>query len=239
MAVHIMGDVHGAYQKLLEMFKHVSPNDTIICVGDFGIYHKYLKHLKKLFKKGYPCKVLVIDGNHEDFRIINGWSKDELTEFHTNFFYVPRGYVTVIEGKLFAFLGGAESIDFKLRTLGKDFFAEERIQQEDVDKLIKNVNGRKVDYLITHTPPEFINRVYFPITPDKVEYYNLPLGWIDESAVRMNKVHWALRPKKHFCGHMHGAILHDTVRILNIDEVVTLYDADIAPIAQPDRVSVS
>ena len=223
MLVHILGDIHGDFNKLIDMSKVMTSDDIIIQVGDFGIYKSCLSVLKELFPNGYPCKVLVIDGNHEDFKIINEWSKDEPTEFHKNFFFVPRGYVTEINGKVFAFLGGAESVDRKFRTPGYDWFAEERIQPEDVDKLVKNVGGRDVDYLITHTPPEFINRVYFPISRIQ-EAYQLPLGWIDESAVQMNKVHWALRPKKNFCGHMHGTILHDVVRILNIDEVYTLQD---------------
>lgn len=216
--IYILGDLHGFWSALTRIEKLVNSDDIIIQVGDFGIYESDLAYLRSSFPNGFPCKVLVIDGNHEDFNIINRWSKDEPTEFHTNFFYMPRGYVTEINGEVFGFIGGAESPDRASRTFGKDFFAEERVEMEDVEKLVSNLAGRKIDVLVTHSPPEFVNRTYFPKL--KEEEWGLPLGWIDESAIRINKAHWAVKPKKHYCGHMHAAITHDTVRIVNIDELI-------------------
>lgn len=216
--IYILGDLHGSWSALKRVAALVNSDDVIIQVGDFGIYPSCLDDLKESFPDGFPCKVLVVDGNHEDFNIINQWSKDTPTEFHTNFFYMPRGYVTEINGEVFGFLGGAESVDRAWRTLGLDWFAEERVQMEDIDKLISNLKGRTIDVLITHSPPEFVNRTYFP--KFKEEEWGLPLGWIDESAVRINKAHWAVRPKKHYCGHMHSVITHDGIRIVNINELV-------------------
>ena len=216
--IYILGDLHGNWSALKRAAALVESDDVIIQVGDFGIYPSCLDDLKESFPAGFPCRVLVVDGNHEDFNIINQWSKDTPTEFHTNFFYMPRGYVTEINGEVFGFLGGAESVDRAWRTLGVDLFAEERVQMEDIDTLISNLNGRPLDVLITHSPPEFVNRTYFP--KFKEEEWNLPLGWIDESAVRINKAHWAVRPKKHYCGHMHSVITHDGIRIVDINEFV-------------------
>lgn len=219
--IYILGDIHGSWEKLEVLSQNVQPDDVVIQVGDFGIYDNRLMYLRQMFPNGFPCKVYVVEGNHEDFDIINKWSKDEPTEFHTNFFYMPRGYVMEIEGELFGFLGGAESVDKAWRVQNgpaRSWYHEERIQMEDVDKLVKNVGGRNLDVLITHAPPEFVVRTRFPKINEA--FWGLPLGWIDESAIRVNKAHWATKPKKHYCGHMHAAILHDAVRILNIDEVV-------------------
>jgi Icc-related predicted phosphoesterase len=216
--IYILGDLHGDWSELHNIQEHVNEDDIVIQVGDFGIYERELKYISLEFPDGFPCKVYVVDGNHEDFNIINTWSKDEPTEFAPNFFYMPRGYVTEIEGELFGFLGGAESVDKAWRTLGVDWFAEELVSQEDVDRLVKNLDGRTPDVLITHSPPQFVNAANFP--PLRESDWNLPLGWIDESAWKISRAYWAVKPKKMYCGHMHKSVLHDNVRIVDINEVV-------------------
>lgn len=218
--IGILGDIHSEWIVLHKIVERsiFSFNDTLIQVGDFGVYPTTLKTLRAQFPDGFPCKVLIVDGNHENFDIINQWSKEEPTEFHKNFFYVPRGYVTTIENELFGFLGGGESIDKAWRTPGYDWFMEERIQAEDVEKLIQNVKNRKLDVLITHASPEFVNRIHF--SKLREEDWQLPLGWIDESAVRINKIHSVIHPKKHYCGHMHRSITHGNVRIVDINELI-------------------
>ena len=216
--IYILGDIHGDWNRLHWLAQKVQPEDIVIQVGDFGIYHSRLMHLRKMFPNGFPCKVYVVDGNHEDFNEINPWSKDEPTEFHINFFYMPRGYVMDIEGELFGFLGGAESVDKAWRTPGVDWFAEERVSQDDVDKLIHNLNGRELDVLVSHSPPEFVNKANFP--PLNEHDWGLPLGWIDESAWKVSKAYWAVKPKKMYCGHMHKPVLHGNVRIVDIDELI-------------------
>lgn len=216
--IYMLGDIHGEWDVLNRLAKKINSDDIIIQVGDFGIYPARLMSLKQKFTDGFPCKLLIIDGNHEHFGIINEWSKNELTEFHSNFFYVPRGYIMEIQGQLFGFLGGAESIDKAWRVHGENWFAEERVQSNDIETLQQNLNGRQLDVLVTHSPPEFVNRLYF--SKLREEEWLLPKGWLDESALQINKLHWATKPKKHYCGHMHRAITHDNVRIIDINEIV-------------------
>lgn len=216
--IYMMGDIHGNLGRLLWLKDHVQPEDTVIQVGDFGVYDYFINKLKHRFPNGFPCRLLFIDGNHEDFRIIRNWSKTELTEIHKNFFYVPRGYVMEIEGELFGFLGGADSVDKAWRTVEVDWFADERVAQEDVDLLIQNIGDRTLDVLVTHAVAPFVISANFP--PLKEADWGLPLGWIDESGWKVSKAYWAIKPIKHYCGHMHKAVLHANVRILNIDEVL-------------------
>lgn len=216
--VILLGDIHGNIVKLEWLSHQVQPEDTVIQVGDFGIYDDFIDRLKQVFPNGFPCRLLVIEGNHEDFRIIRKWSKTELMEFHTNFFYVPRGYVMDIEGELFGFLGGADSVDKAWRTVEIDWFADEQVSQEDVDLLIQNIGERKLDVLVTHAVAPFVTAANFP--PFKESDWGLPLGWIDESAWRVSKAYWTTTPGIHYCGHMHKAVRHDNVRILDINEAL-------------------
>ena len=219
--IYILGDLHGNWERLDWLAKNVQPDDIVIQVGDFGMYGDSLFKLKGKFFFGFPCKVYVVDGNHEDFSIVNEFSKDEPTEFAPNFFYMPRGYVMDIEGELFGFLGGAESVDKYWRVIDgpkRTWYFEERIVQDDVDRLVKNLDGRTPDVLITHAPPQFVIAANFPRLRESD--WGLPLGWVDESGWTVSRVHWAIKPKKHYCGHMHKSVLHDNVRILEIDEVL-------------------
>ena len=219
--IYILGDLHGNWERLDWLAKNVQPDDIVIQVGDFGMYGDSLFKLKGKFFFGFPCKVYAVDGNHEDFSIVNGFSKDAPTEFAPNFFYMPRGYVMDIEGELFGFLGGAESPDKAVRIQdgpNRTWYFEERIVQDDVDRLMKNLDGRTPDVLITHTPPQFVIAANFPRLSESD--WGLPLGWVDESAWKVSRIHWEVKPKKHYCGHMHKSVTHDTVRILDINEVL-------------------
>lgn len=85
-------------------------------------------------------------------------------------------------------------------------------------RLIANIGERQLDVLITHSPPEFVNKANF--APLREQDWGLPLGWIDESAWRISKAYWAVKPKMHYCGHMHKPVNHDNVRIVDINEIV-------------------
>lgn len=218
--IYVIGDVHGTFERFAWMIQHVTPEDTIIQVGDFGFYKSTLKNWSDMFPKGYPCRVLAIEGNHEDYRILNTFSKTEPTEVHKNLWYVPRGYTTTIDGKLFAFLGGADSIDKAWRPKGVDWFPEETISDDDVATLYQNVGDRKVDVLVTHATPDFTVKGHWP--PLNKSTWMLEEHWRDNSATQVGIVHKKLQPEQHVCGHMHRAVFHGAVRILDINEIITL-----------------
>jgi hypothetical protein len=217
--LYVLGDIHGFWKILDRLAEHLGPDDTVVQVGDFGVNSEFdTKEYTDYIFENINYKLIFIDGNHEHFQTIGRWHKNQLTEISPNVFYAPRGLVMELHGNLVGFLGGAESVDKAWRTPGYDWFPEESVQQEDVDLLIQNVDGRQLDILFTHSPPQFVNAANFP--PLREEDWGLPLGWIDESAWKVSKAYWALKPKKVYCGHMHKVVNHDNVRILDINEVL-------------------
>lgn len=220
MSIFVVGDLHGDFVRLKYIEQFVKSEDTVIQVGDFGFYDTCLGEWDEIFPNGYPCRILAIDGNHEDFRILRNYSKDELTEVRKNLFYVPRGYVAEIEGKVFGFLGGGESVDKGFRRPEISWFADERIEHTDIDKLIDSLDGRQVDYFIAHVPPPFVINANFP--PLNLSDWGLPIDWEDISSQRVEKARRLIQPKQMFCGHMHKSVRHDKICILDINEVVTL-----------------
>jgi predicted phosphodiesterase len=215
--IYICGDSHGEFVALQRAAKHFSPDDIAIHVGDFGFYPSRITLWEEYFPDGFPCPLYVIDGNHEDFNYLDTFPKDSITEIHKNLFYVPRGTVMEIEGKLFAFLGGGESIDKAWRTENVSWWSQERITPEDIKRLYNNVGDRQVDYLITHVCSDTFRDVYFGKL--NLNDWNLPHGWEDVSMQRMEAVTRYLKPKMHIFGHMHRRIITENERCLDIDEV--------------------
>lgn len=218
--LYVLGDIHGTFSKLKWMRQFLQPEDIVIQVGDFGFYESVLEEFNTTFSKGYVCKIMAIGGNHEDYSLIDSWSKTEPTEVAKNLFYVPRGYVMNHMGKRLGFIGGAESIDKAWRKEGYDWFPQERITKADAELLYENAGKKQLDYLFSHTPT--ISAIHANFTRLVPENWMLPSDWKDESSILMDEIHNTLRPRNHYCGHMHASVRYGPLQILNIDEVKAL-----------------
>lgn len=217
--IYFLGDLHGRFEALQDLAEKIGPDDVVIQVGDFGFYPPQITGLRNtIFPTGFPCKLYAVDGNHEWFPFIaENVDGDNLWEFNPNMFYVPRGTVMEIQGKLIGFLGGACSVDVSWRKPYGKWHKEEQITQEDFDKLIKNVDGRELDVLVTHAaPPELIIANFAPLNHD---YWGLPHDWVDHSSNLVAEAIDKLNPKKFVCGHMHKSVVYNNMRILDINEV--------------------
>lgn len=218
--MYVLGDIHGTLAKLRWMRQFIKPDDIIIQVGDFGFYNSVLNEFHNVFPRGYTCKIYAIAGNHEDYNLIDSWSKTDITDVGGNLFHVPRGYVMEYMGKRMGFMGGAESIDKAWRTDEYGWFPQETITQEDANLLYKNAGDKRLDYLFSHTPTSSCIAANF--TPLKPSDWMLPDDWKDQSSAMMEQIHQTLRPRDHYCGHMHRSVRFGAVTILNIDEVKAL-----------------
>lgn len=216
--IYIVGDLHGNFMCLATLKEHLTPEDTVIQVGDFGFYPETIKEWMHLFEE-YPCRILAIDGNHEDFNYLDTFD-GELPEIAPNLFRVSRGTVMEIEGKLFGFLGGGESVDKAFRKENVSWWKQERVTDKDLQKLIENVNYRTLDFLITHVPPKFVVTAEFG--PFDLEYWQLPNNWVDISSEQISKIYHTLQPRNLLCGHMHRSVIHGNIRIVDINEVITI-----------------
>lgn len=216
--IYVVGDLHGDLMRLATLKKHLTQDDTVIQVGDFGFYPEVIKEWKSLFED-YPCRILAVDGNHEDFNYIATF-EEGIHNVVGNLFYVPRGSVLDIEGKLFGFLGGGESIDKAYRVENVSWWKQETITDEDVVKLIDNVNYRVLDYLIAHSAPTFTINAHFG--PLNLRDWGLPGDWTDVSAQQISRAVHTLSPRNFICGHMHRSVIDGNIRILDINEVITI-----------------
>jgi len=220
--IYVHGDSHGQFDKFIENLNQLMSDDIVIHVGDFGFYKPSIDKLIAAFPDGLPCLVLVVDGNHEDFNYLYRFPiENGLRKVFENLYHVPRGSVLDIDGKLFGFLGGGESIDYTSRVKNVSWWEEERISDDDVLALIDRCDGDQLDYLITHVCTQEFRDLYFPKL--MLKNWGLPDGWQDISMQQVSRAVDILQPKKHIFGHMHKSIVTSREILLDIDEIKSLY----------------
>ena len=111
-----------------------------------------------------PSKeVLFIDGNHENFEILNSyeveeWNGGKVHKISDKLIHLMRGQVYEIEGKKIFTFGGGNSIDKQWRIEGRSWWREEMPSKEEYEEGLLNLEkvGNKVDYIFTHTAPREI-----------------------------------------------------------------------------------
>lgn len=210
--IYVTGDKHGDFIDVFNKSHMFKKEDILIVLGDSGINYygngRDIKLKNKLFNR-LPCKLFIIRGNHEN-RPSNINSYQLCTYFggsvyveqeYPNLIFAVDGETYSIEGKTFAVLGGAYSVDkFYRIERGWKWFEDEQPNDKDKKYLIKNLEklNWKVDYMLTHTAP----------------YRHRPTEWflsmIDQSSVDESTEIWLdsiedkLDYKKWILGHYHG-----------------------------------
>lgn len=147
--LYITGDIHGEPKKRFsELSKDLTGNDIVIVCGDFGLPcwpHKYNKSFTDKRKLDWLEKqkatFLFIDGNHENFTLLNAfpieeWHSGKIHKVRSNIFHLMRGEIFNIDGhKTFCF-GGAFSIDKMYREKNLSWWPQEIYSQEEFDNAI-------------------------------------------------------------------------------------------------------
>ena len=224
----VTGDIHGnPFQRLnLENFpegKTYTKEDYVIILGDFGLVwdDSVMEHSCLNWLENKPWTTLFIDGNHENYDLLNKfpieeWGGGRVQKIRSSVIHLLRGEVYDIGGYKFLAMGGARSHDiqdgilevgdprikiwkkddFKLFRINHISWWEEEIPNEEERKnALKNLaeNDYKVDYILTHEAPssDVILMDHLLYHPD--EYSR----WL-EMEIRQK-----VKYKKWFFGHYH------------------------------------
>lgn len=224
----VTGDIHGnPFQRLnLENFpegKTFTKEDYVIILGDFGLVwdDSAMEHSCLDWLENKPWTTLFIDGNHENYDLLNKfpieeWGGGRVQKIRSSVIHLLRGEVYDIGGYKFLAMGGARSHDiqdgilevgdprikiwkkdnFKLFRINHISWWEEEIPNEEERKnALKNLaeNDYKVDYILTHEAPssDVVLMDHLLYHPD--EYSR----WL-EIEIRQK-----VKYKKWFFGHYH------------------------------------
>ena len=175
MAVYVKGDVHGYLDEIINFIDRFQLNetDTIIVLGDMGLYWdkkgKYAENFIKNYEQDYKTNIIWIDGNHENFDLIDKFEADPATgivKCSEHISYIPRGTVFNIEvdgqTKTCLACGGADSVDKFRRIKHLTWWEQEQIRDEDIENAIRNSLDKHIDYVFTHCCPHKIFMQYAP-----------------------------------------------------------------------------
>ncbi len=163
--IYLTSDIHGHLGLAWlsdELSKiDLTADDHLIILGDAGIVWDEKEHQEvKEFYNGLPCPTLFLDGNHENFDLLDsftvsisyGGKVHRITEKIT---HLMRGEVYTIEGKSFFVFGGGYSAKKKDGTSPVFIWDREMPDEHEYSnglEKLRSVNNQ-VDYVITHVAP--------------------------------------------------------------------------------------
>lgn len=128
-SLYITGDTHRhwverlSYKNFTES-KNFDPNKKdstfVLVAGDFGIWHDSKEQRYNLkFLEEKPFTTLFVDGNHENFCLLNNefpveeWNGGKVHRINSSVLHLMRGQVYTIGGKSIFTFGGAASHDIE------------------------------------------------------------------------------------------------------------------------------
>ena len=171
--IYVTGDTHG----LIDVEKvskyrfpdgeKLSKDDYLIICGDWGglFFNNDRDKTVIDFWENKPYTVLWVDGNHENFDLINTYPVEEWNGGKVHFIrptviHLMRGQVYIIDGKKIFTFGGGLSIDKAKRQAYVSWWPQEETSYAECNEALMNLDryGNKVDYIITHACPQSIMR---------------------------------------------------------------------------------
>ena len=195
--IYIVGDIHGKWDHLFLKIKASEiRNFTLVGVGDLGIgfldadkQARQFDYINSFFG-GKGIDFIGIRGNHDDPSYYDG-SID-----YSNFKLLPDYTSLTLNDKEFLFVGGAVSIDRKIRKEGVSYWADEKF-------ILDHSKIKRCDVLVTHSAPTWSG----PFDKSGIS------GWCDrddtlwDECLQERKDHDVLiklcGASRHYCGHFH------------------------------------
>lgn len=180
MKKRFIGDIHG------ELFSYMPIIDGAagfgsVQVGDFGVgFLRDYEFMDSLHEDG---RHKFIRGNHDDPELCKervGWIEDGHYDEECDIFYV----------------GGAWSIDWKLRTPGYTWWPEEELSDDEFEEIAKKYAACKPRVMVTHDCPTDVAFKFFIEGTAKPQYKTRTAEWLEH----MLDLH---RPEVWLFGHWH------------------------------------
>ena len=212
--IYVTGDIHGNQFKWLEQIDPVlKEGDIIIVCGDFGIGFFQQKYSSEEsfydFISVQPYTVLFVDGNHENFELLDDypvsrWHGGKVHFIKESVIHLMREQIYTIDGKTFFTFGGGYSCDIETRVEHRSWWQQELPTTQEWNEALNNLlqYNFHVDYIITHDCPFHIKELLHTRTiPCNLNDYTLPhLRNIDEV---MDDIEQQVTYKLWFSGHLH------------------------------------
>ena len=186
----IVGDVHGKVNQFLDLVSKYRERskDLIIQLGDLG-FQKHWNEVINWCMENNEKNLRIIPGNHDDY------TKYKYKIWLLKHLQVDDVWQEKFEDGSHKYFGlrGANSIDKRLRTEGKDWFVEEELTYEDLQYACDWYYFSKPKYMFSHTCPSSVKKQLFG--------YN-ESSRTEQALQVMFEQH---QPEIHFFGHFHSS----------------------------------
>lgn len=203
--IYLTGDIHRTQDiaKILPQnfnYEGKTRDDYLFIAGDFGCIWTGDEHDARLLDwfASLPLTVLWIDGNHENFDLINAlpvemWHGGKVHRVRSNLLHLMRGQVYEIDGKTWFTFGGGASMDRGMRKIHVSWWPQEMPSEAETEEGFRNLEAHHwhVDYIVSHCAPMSILRTIVPVA--KGDQLNRYLEEVREKTVFR---HW-------YFGHYH------------------------------------
>ena len=186
--VGLVGDVHGKFDKLTELFNAKQKPKIPLCIvlGDVGIGFHSVPFPEKLDPE--TNRIKFIRGNHDNPEICNN---------HLNYL----GNYGYFDNMDLFFISGAASIDKHHRTENVDWWAKEEIGWEESSLLLSLYERSKPSLVISHDCPGFLLKKMFPFRKHE-EIYNSTFSYTNRLLDELYLIH---KPKYWIFSHYHSS----------------------------------
>lgn len=206
--VFLCADTHGTdycgkVKKFFSDRKDVTKDDYLIILGDAAVCWDdgARDALTKEMLQSLPVTVLFIDGNHENFDVLNDYGVDEwhggkVHRIDNDIIHLMRGQVFEIDGISFFTMGGAHSYNKEELMQGLQWWENEIPSEVEVQEGWSNLEkiGFQVDYVITHSGPyEVVSELGFGMNTELEIYL----------ARQLQKFADAIEFRDWYFGHFH------------------------------------
>lgn len=204
--IFVTGDTHGLWDvekfepENFPIYEDLTKEDYMIVLGDMGVCWDGCNEDKLVREKykEYPWTTLFIDGNHENFDLlekypVEEWHGGQVHKISDSIIHLMRGQVFELNGKKYFTFGGARSIDRQFRKEGESWWRQEMPTEEEYELGLETLNRINYlpNYILTHAAPTFYLQELNPyFRPDELTRY---LGTIEYT---IGYDHW-------YCGHYH------------------------------------
>lgn len=222
--VLLLGDTHrnNGFLKQIIDIAIAQEVDTIVQLGDFAYDFKHRKFFKNIARFTETGGLFYfVAGNHDDWDFLDAITPDypkpvamdqydqpkanhdePTTPFPKGLYYLPRGAVVTIGGRVCMGMGGAFSIDKDWRTPHVDYWPGEMLTEADIyrtEEIVRNQGPVPIDVLLTHD---------IPVNTYPFEQLLRPLGYkIDEESKRnrttLARITDIVEPVDLYHGHYH------------------------------------
>ncbi|APU60766.1 metallophosphoesterase family protein [Clostridium botulinum] len=204
--------------------KNLTKDDYVIICGDFGaIWNNSKQELYwREWLNNKPWTTLFVDGNHENFDLLNSYKVEEwyggkvhfITE---NIIHLMRGQIFNIDDKKIFTMGGATSTDKENRIKNISWWEEEIPNQiemtEGLDNLEKHNN--EVDYILTHTCSS-------STLQDITEVYGFQPKPEDAVNKYLEIIEGKVKFRKWYFGHFHEDIEIDEKHTMIFEKIIRI-----------------